>query len=254
MPKTSSFMPESFRQILGARFYTGDMDGLLRLSREGGLIVVPSGPGLATMPRDHAYREAVERSDLAITDSGFMVLLWQLFKGERLTRISGLKYLKALLDTPEFARENTTFWIMPTRDECAVNIAWLNARGIPLREAATYVAPNYPEGALVDRELLAAIERQRPAYIVINIGGGVQEKLGLYLRDHLSYRPTIVCTGAAIAFLTGRQANIPPWADRMMLGWLLRSLSAPRKFIPRYIKALRLVPVLWKYGSESAAA
>lgn len=246
--------PESFRQILGTKFYTGDLDGLLELSLHGGLVVVPAAPALAELPRDHAYRAAIERSDFAITDSGFMVLLWYFLKGERLMRISGLKYIRALIKTPAFGRENTSFWIMPSRKECEVNLAWLNANGVPLKPDATYLAPKYPEGELRDAELLAAIERQKPPYIVINLGGGVQERLGLYLRDHLSYRPTIVCTGAAIAFLTGQQANIPSWADRMMLGWLFRSMSAPKKFVPRYVKALRLVPILWRYGSQSVAA
>jgi UDP-N-acetyl-D-mannosaminuronic acid transferase (WecB/TagA/CpsF family) len=49
---------------------------------------------------------------------------------------------------------------------------------------------------------------------------GVQERLGYALRKQLSYKPAILCLGAAIAFLSGGQANIPNWADRLMLGWL----------------------------------
>ncbi len=35
-----------------------------------------------------------------------------------------------------------------------------------------------------------------------------------------------------------------------MLGWLLRSLSAPRRFVPRYLRSLRLVPLLLRYASN----
>ncbi len=56
----------------------------------------------------------------------------------------------------------------------------------------------------------------------------MQERLGYALRKQLSYKPAILCLGAAIAFLSGGQANIPNWADRLMLGWLFRPAAALR--------------------------
>ena len=38
------------------------------------------------------------------------------------------------------------------------------------------------------------------AYILINLGSGIQEPLGLYLNENLNFKPGIICTGAAIAF------------------------------------------------------
>lgn len=239
-----------FRTILGIRFYVGDLPGLLERSRQAGLIVVPSAPVLAELPTSAPHREALERSDLAITDSGFLVLLWLLRKGKRLERISGLRYLRALVDWPEFQAPEATFWVMPSAPDAEANLAWLNAHGFQLTSADTYLAPRYPTGRLADPALLATLETRKPAFIVMCVGGGVQERLGHSLRDSLSYRPTILCTGAAIAFLSGRQANIPPWADRFVLGWLFRTLQAPRAFIPRYWKALRLTWILFRYGEK----
>jgi N-acetylglucosaminyldiphosphoundecaprenol N-acetyl-beta-D-mannosaminyltransferase len=82
----------------------------------------------------------------------------------------------------------------------------------------------------------------------------VQERLGFYLMQNLSYRPSIICVGAAVAFLTGIQAYIPTWADAWMLGWLFRCLHAPKKFIPRYWKALQLISILARYRERSCAA
>ena len=62
----------------------------------------------------------------------------------------------------------------------------------------TGVLPFGPK--LKDLSLLEIIENKRPKFIVINIGGGVQEKLGYYLRTRLDYSPAITCTGAALAF------------------------------------------------------
>jgi UDP-N-acetyl-D-mannosaminuronic acid transferase (WecB/TagA/CpsF family) len=247
-------LQSEFRWILGIRFYTGTFAGLLEKCCKGGLIVVPAAPALVDLRTDRAYREALEGSDIAITDSGFLVLLWTLFKGERLERISGLKLLRGLLTLPSFREPSATFWVMPSQADTQSGTAWLKCQGITVIEGDCYVAPIYPAGELEDRALWDSVEARHPAFVIINLGGGVQERLGLYLRRRLSYRPAIICTGAAIAFLSGRQANIPPWADRLMLGWLLRCFHDPRKFIPRYWKSLRLVALVWKHGANSVAA
>jgi UDP-N-acetyl-D-mannosaminuronic acid transferase (WecB/TagA/CpsF family) len=237
---------EEIRNILGLRFYVGSFPGLLTRTSRGGLIVVPSAPVLVDLSNDPAHREALEGSDLATTDSGFFVLLWLLFKGQRLPRISGLRYLRGLLSYPEFRKPGATFWVMPTEDDARANREWLNRQGLPVGADDCCVAPMYPAGRLSDEGLLAQIEHRRPAFVVLNIRGGVQERLGFFLISRLSYRPAIICTGAAIAFLTGRQVGIPVWADRLMLGWLLRMLHSPVGFFPKIWKGIRLVPVVMR--------
>jgi len=237
-------MDDELKHILRLRFYVGTIQGLLARTLRGGLIVVPSAPVLVDLEDDEAHREALEGSDFAITDSGFFVLLWFLFKGERLPRISGLRYLRALLTFPEFRKAGATYWVMPSEDDARANCEWLKSQGIPVGTDDCYLAPMYPAGRLKDDELLARIERKRPVFVVLCIGGGSQERLGFFLSSRLSYRPAILCTGAAIAFLSGRQVRIPVWADRLMLGWLLRILSSPVKFAPRFWKALRLAPIV----------
>ena len=64
-------------------------------------------------------------------------------------------------------------------------------------------------GAIFDDSLLHLINEIKPKTIFIQLGGGVQERLGLFLKQNLNYEPTILCTGAALAFLSGQQARIP---------------------------------------------
>ncbi|HEV3272470.1 MAG TPA: WecB/TagA/CpsF family glycosyltransferase [Candidatus Methylacidiphilales bacterium] len=246
-------MARKFQRILGINFFVGDMADLLELCAGGHFVVVPAAPALIELPTDAAYREAVEKSDFAITDSALMVLLWKWLAGESLPRISGLKLLRGLLAGRELRKAGSSFWIMPSKREMEVNLAWLNKNGHPITPEDCFVAPIYPKGAIFDPSILGLIEARKPPYIIVNLGGGVQERLGLYLKNNLSYRPSIICVGAAIAFLTGLQADIPAWADTWMLGWFFRCLHAPGKFIPRYWKALRLVPILAKYRDRSCA-
>jgi UDP-N-acetyl-D-mannosaminuronic acid transferase (WecB/TagA/CpsF family) len=241
-----------FKRILGLNFFSGAIGDLLLRSHSAGLIVVPSAPVLADMATDKAHREAVEGADIAIADSGFMVLLWRLFRRERVRRISGLRYLRSLIYMAEFREPGARFWVMPSAQDAEANMRWLNEEeGLPDTMADCYVAPRYPKGPLEDQVLLQRLETTKPSFIVICLGGGVQERLGYFLRRTLSYRPTIVCTGAAIAFLSGQQVNIPTVIDRLYLGWLFRTLSNPGLYFPRYWRSLKVAALLWKHGEHS---
>ena len=247
-------MTQPFQSILGVRFYIGELPGLLDLCAAGNFIVVPAAPALVDLTTDSHYRAALEKSDLAITDSGFMVVLWKFLTGQSLPRISGLKLLRGLLAGEELKHTGSSFWIMPSAKEAKVNLDWLQANDYAVEAHQCYVAPMYPKGAIVDPMLLESLEVLRPRYILVNIGGGVQEPLGLYLKENLSYRPSIICIGAAIAFITGMQAAIPVWADTLMLGWFFRCLHAPAKFVPRIWKGLRLASLLAKYRARSVTS
>src|SRR5947209_6232074 len=102
----------NYRWILGIRFFVGRANDAVVLSLGGGLVVVPSAPVLLNMVEDASTQEALLNSDLAITDSGLMVLLWNFVKGDHVRRVSGLEYLKLLLDQPELKKPGATFWIM----------------------------------------------------------------------------------------------------------------------------------------------
>jgi len=235
-------------KILGVNFHVADLESAIYQLLDGGLLVAPSGPGMSMdLVSSGTYRRALTTADIAITDSGWMVLLWLICTGQRLPRHSGLKMMQALLRTEALWGAGTIFWVMPSQVESERNRRWLNANGILTPETATYLAPMYGDGDIEDPALLSAIEAQRPRLVILCVGGGVQERLGLMLREKLNYRPGIACLGAAIAFFTGGQAKIPSWADKLFLGWAFRIAQDPRRFWKRYWQALRLAPLILRY-------
>jgi N-acetylglucosaminyldiphosphoundecaprenol N-acetyl-beta-D-mannosaminyltransferase len=238
-----------FRQILGIRFFVGNADEAIARIRGGGLLVVPAAPALKNLAHDPGYREALQEADLVITDSAFMVMIWNRLERDSIRRVSGLKYLSSLLKQPDFYEPGGSFWIMASEESATHNCAWLRRQGIDLSPADTYVAPFYGK-TIHDPELLQRIDELRPRHIVVTIGGGTQERLGFYLRSHLSCKPSIHCIGAAIAFLSGDQVQIPRWADHMYLGWLFRCLSNPLRYTPRYWDARKLLSLMIRYGSS----
>jgi len=237
----------NYQMILGVRFFVGTAhEAIEEISRQGGLVVVPAAPALKNLSHDHQYREALLGADFAIADSALMVLLWNLIQRRPIPKLSGLKYLRELIQRPEIHRSGSSFWVMPSLVSAARNANWLRAQGVPLTNVDIYLAPIYGS-TILDRELIEKLEERRPQHIVLGVGGGTQERLGLYLKHHLSYRPAIHCVGAAIAFLSGDQVRIPVWADSFGLGWLWRSASDPRRFVPRYWDARHLIPMLLRF-------
>ena len=134
--------------------------------------------------------------------------------------------------------------INPSEEEKKIYDKYLFENNIKLTKDDHYIAPMYDKHSIVDQELLNMLEQKRPNYILINIGGGKQEPLGHYLKSNLSYNPAIICTGAAIAILSGAQGKIPRIIDKIYLGWLWRCFSDPTIFIPRYLTGFKLTKML----------
>ena len=240
----------STEQILGVRFFNGPAVEIVDLvSRTGGMVVAPAAPSMVNLRYDRDYRDALAAADFAIADSGWMVLLWKIRTGRRLTRISGFVYTKRLLEHETVRKANAVMWIVPSPSARDKLVDLLRRREIPVAAANVYVAPRYAR-PVRDEILLNRIRHQRPAHIVIAVGGGMQDKLGHYLKPRLDYKPAIHCTGAALGFLTGDQTAIPDWADRLYLGWFLRLLAQPHIFIPRFWRARELPWLIWKYREK----
>jgi UDP-N-acetyl-D-mannosaminuronic acid transferase (WecB/TagA/CpsF family) len=178
-----------------------------------------------------------------------MVLIWNLIAGDRLRRLSGLEYLRELLMERDIKTPGNTLWIMASPKSAKLNLAWLATQGIDVPEENIYMAPMY--GSKIDDPvLIEKLTRLRPHHVVVTVGGGTQERLGLYMKRNLDYLPAIHCIGAAIAFLSGDQVHIPVFADKFYLGWLYRCISEPKRYVPRYWEARKLFGLMIKYRSE----
>jgi UDP-N-acetyl-D-mannosaminuronic acid transferase (WecB/TagA/CpsF family) len=234
-------------RILGIDFFDGSAKAAIEIMRDGGLIVIPAAPALKDLDRNPDYRESLLNADLAITDSAFMVLIWNRMQPTPIKRLSGLEYLRELLLEPSVRQPGNTFWIMASPVSAKQNLAWLAKQGITVPEDNIYMAPMYGSAPISDSALLEHLNTLRPRHVIVTIGGGTQERLGLYLKRNLDYRPAIHCVGAAIAFLSGDQVYIPVWADKFYLGWLFRSFSEPTRYGPRYWEARRLLTLMRRY-------
>ena len=220
------------------RFIDGDFKSIKLLIDKGGLLVLPAAPALKEIDNNKKYHNALKHADIALFDSGFFCVLLKFFKKIKVKKYSGLKFLKEFL----LSQKNTSnkiLFIDPSNKDKIINNKYIKSVGI--KNFFHYIAPIYQPNLLEDTILLNIINERKPKYIIINLGGGIQELLGSYLKTNLNYKPSIICSGAAIAFLTGQQARIPLIFDKIYIGWLVRIIFNPFIFFPRYLKAFKLI-------------
>ena len=224
------------------RFNNIDAKNFDRCITKKGLFVFPAGPALASIQKSNEYYKSIQRADLVFFDSGFFVLLLKIFKNINVKKFSGYKFLGLFFDYLKLNKKKSIFSIDPSFEFSKSNKSYFKNLG--LKKIYNYIAPKYNSSELTDKKLLNLLNKVKPNFILINIGGGTQEILGLYLKEKLGFKPTILCTGAAISFFTKDQAPINNFIDKFYLGWLLRLIFNPLIFFKRYIFGLKLIPMV----------
>ena len=171
----------AYQRILGIRFFVGSAEEAVQIGLRGGLVVVPAAPALIELQTNEYYREAVFNADLAITDSGLMVLVWRVLTGKKIPAVSGLKFLKLLFELKALQSREAVLWIMPNAAARDQNLNWLRSQGCNFTESDCYLAPHYSSGRIVDDTLVEMAVKRKPKHIVVCLGGGTQERVGLML-------------------------------------------------------------------------
>ena len=223
----------SFKDI---KFYSGDYDQIKNEFDKGGVLVAPAASALANIDTDNQYYSSLKKSKIAILDSGFFCILLRIFRFQKVKKLSGFLFLKTFLDN--FKNQQKILFIDPSRKSNILNIKFLKSKNII--NFKTYIAPNYDK-KFFDLKLLNLINNYKPKYIVINIGGGSQEPLAIYINKNIKYNASIMCTGAALAFMTGEQAPINKFIDKVYLGWLTRIIWNPKLYLGRILKSFKII-------------
>ena len=228
-----------FKKII---FHNVDTKNFNNYILKKGLFVFPAAPGLASIRQSNRYYQSIKKADVVFFDSGFFVLLLKIFKNINVKKFSGYKFLNLFFNFLKKNKKKSVFCVDPNFQFSKSNKDFLKSLGI--KKIYNYIAPEYKVESLSDNELLRQIKKVKPDFILTNIGGGRQEILGLYLKEQLKIKTTILCTGAAISFFTKDQAPINAMIDKLYLGWFLRLIFNPIIFLRRYFYSLRLIPMV----------
>ena len=235
-------MVHNIIKFKGIKFYNTDFNEIFKKIKKGGYLVAPAASALCDIDKNRRYYQSLLDADVAILDSGFFCILLRIFKGKKVKKFSGYLFLKTLLNQ-KFANNIKFLNIDPNQEESKINHLYLKKKN--LNNIKSYVAPKYLK-SFHDKKLINIIEKFKPNYILINIGGGTQEILAQFIVKKLKFKTSIICTGAAIAFLTKKQAPINDMIDKFYLGWMLRIMYNPKKSFFRTIRSLLLVKFFLK--------
>ena len=227
----------------GIKFFNNSFINIFKKINKGGVLVAPAASALSQIYNKKKYFIAIKSADIAILDSGLFCILVRIFLKKKVKKLSGYLFLRKFINL-EYVKKKKILLVDPSNIESKINFRFLKNNGFT--NITNYVAPKY-KGKIKDLKLLKIVKKVKPRYVVINIGGGVQEILGIYIKDNTDKKISVFCTGAAIAFLTGRQAPINDFVDKFYLGWFWRLIYNPKKFFFRIIYSLKLIRLFIKY-------
>lgn len=218
------------------KFYNCSFRKILNKIKFGGYLVAPAASSLSKIYSNSQYYIALKNSNVAIFDSGFFCILLFLFRGTKVKKFSGYLFLKKLINIE--LKNKKILSIDPSKKESFLNKKYYREKKI---KSYSYIAPFYKKN-FYDVKLFKLIKQINVDYIIINIAGEKQEVLAYEINKKLKKRKLkIICTGAAIGFLTGSQAKINDLIDRFFLGWFYRLLANPRIFYKRIIDSFKLI-------------
>jgi N-acetylglucosaminyldiphosphoundecaprenol N-acetyl-beta-D-mannosaminyltransferase len=110
------------------------------------------------------------------------------------------------------------------------------------RGVATIAAQLMPNSRLCSADGFQSIatyrdllQIHRPPLVLLAMGMPRQEAVALELRRTLNYPCLIVCGGAIVDFLAGKNPRAPAWLRRRGLEWLWRLGHEPRRLFKRYV-------------------
>ena len=78
--------------IFGIKFFDINFDQFIKLKQKG-LIVFPAAPALCDINKNKIYYQSLKNADMALFDSGYLVLLLRFLKRLNISKFSGYKFL-----------------------------------------------------------------------------------------------------------------------------------------------------------------
>jgi len=225
----------------GIKFFDNNYKYIIKnLLTNTGYLVIPAASSLSRINKSKLYHNALKKSTLAIFDSGFFCFCLLFLKLKFFRKFSGYKFFNYFLNDHTL-KSKKILSLDPTFKDSNKNYFLLRSKKFKL--VKNYVCPIYSINKLYDKKLINLINKYRPEIIITNIAGGIQEPLALYIKNNINYKTSIICSGAAIAFFTGRQAPINNIIDNLYLGWLVRIIYNPKMTI-RVLMSLRLIKIV----------
>jgi len=156
-----------------------------------------------------------------------------LLSGHRVKVCSGADLVSKLFNIISIYKENKIIIVGGSDGDADFLSEKYNIGGSQLQQLLV------PHGFLSDASNFEDVRKfllaNRVDIVLIAIGSPQQEILAEYLRKTVGYGVALICVGASIDFLTGKQRRAPKLFRACGMEWAWRFLSNPRRFAHRYL-------------------
>ncbi len=175
---------------------------------------------------DARFYQALAAADVVLRDGVGMAWLMTLLNQQPGLNLNGTDLIPRLL-----ARHaGSTIALFGTQQP------WLErAAGAVSRNLAPAAACITAHGFLPTQDYLRLAQAHAPSLIVLGMGMPRQEEVAQALRAGLPQPCLIVCGGAILDFLGGRQVRAPRVLRQAGLEWAWRLVCEPRRLFMRYV-------------------
>ena len=196
-----------------------------------GYVVTPNTDHLIRWHQDEEFRGIYTDAAYILLDSRFLALLFRAVKGDRARVCAGSDLTERLLSRV-VAPQDRIVLIGAEQSQARE----LEAR-YGLRDLRHFNPPlGFADDPKAVEACLAFIEQQSPfRFCLLAVGTPRQELLAQALRHRAKARGLVLCVGASINFLTGRERRAPLWVRRMGCEWLYRLINQPGRLAHRYL-------------------
>ena len=229
----------------GIKFYNLSPKKILdKMINGGGYLVAPAASSLQTIDNNRLYHAALKNSTVAIFDSGFFCICLRIFNKVKIKKLSGFLLMKNFLSRTSIKKKRILL-VNPNVNESKINYRFFKKK--KFLNIYSYIAPQYNAPHLFnDHKLFKVIKNSKPDIILINISGEKQEVLASCIHKKIQNKKTsIYCLGAAISFFTGTQAGVTVLTDKFYLGWFMRWVKEPHKYLPRVVNSFKLIKLFF---------
>ncbi len=194
------------------------------------VVVTPNVDHYVRICSSKWIREIYTESDICVNDSRVMALLVAIFLNFKISVVTGSDLTSQILEKISGLSRSIAIVGSDAR-----NVKLLLEKYSLQNASILHIEPSF--GFVNDPdELVNIVERiaeVKPEFIFLAVGSPQQEILARMIKN-VTNNGVVLCIGASIDYLTGKEKRAPLFIQNISLEWLYRFLQSPRKRFYRY--------------------
>jgi exopolysaccharide biosynthesis WecB/TagA/CpsF family protein len=206
------------------------------------ILVTPNIDHVVRASKATYIRDYYSRADICINDSKVLSTMVKLFLNKDLATVTGSDLTRNLIRHKKILEKTIT--IVGCEPQQVTNLQRLEYRVATIN----HINPPmkfYEQDDEINKVCNFVVESNAD-FIFLAVGSPQQEMLAHKLKPLLS-KGVILCVGASIDYLTGKEKRAPIWIQNIRMEWFFRFLQSPVKRFRRYfINCPQIFYLLWK--------